>query len=167
MDFHTALNIVIAELTPQPWDHTSADGTTLRVIPAGLRADRGDAEVLIRITRRDATGLYAFGITGPNSRGVAEVGVPTSLLPDLIEALTQRAVWRNEGLVAGTLAVVANGIATVPDGDGVLVAVTEVHSVEREETVVMRLPEVQRLPLASALRRALDVARGWEDSPKS
>jgi hypothetical protein len=29
--------------------------------------------------------------------------------------------------------------------------------------VTMRLPEAQRLPLASALRRALDVARGWED----
>jgi hypothetical protein len=25
------------------------------------------------------------------------------------------------------------------------------------------VPESQRLPLASALRRALDVARGWED----
>jgi hypothetical protein len=25
------------------------------------------------------------------------------------------------------------------------------------------LPEAQRLPLASALRRALDVARSWED----
>lgn len=162
MDFRDALNNVTAELTPQPWDYTTADGTTLRVIPAGLHSDPGDAEVLIRITRADATGLYAYGITGHDSRGVAEVGVPTRLLPDLIEALTQRAVWRDESLVAGTLAVIASDIATMPDGDGVLVAVTEVHSVEREETVAMRLPDAQRLPLASALRRALDIARGWE-----
>lgn len=162
MDFQTALNSVIAELTPQPWDYTGADGITLRVIPAGLRSDPGEAEVLIRITRPDATGLYAYGITGPDSRGVAEVGVTTRLLPALIEALTQRTVWRDEHLVAGTLSVVANDIAAMPDGDGVLVAVTEVHSAEREETVVMRLPDAQRLPLASALRRALDVARGWE-----
>ncbi|MFB6937573.1 hypothetical protein [Streptomyces chartreusis] len=162
MDFRDALNNVLAELTPQPWDYTGADGTTLRVIPAGLRSDPGEAEVLIRITRADATGLYEFGITGPDSRGVAEVGVPTRLLPDLIETLNQRTVWRNESLVAGTLAVIANDIATMPDGDGVLVAVAEVHSAERKETVAMRLPDAQRLPLASALRRALDVARGWE-----
>lgn len=163
MDFRDALNTVIAELTPQPWDYTDADGTTLRVIPAGLRADHGEAEVYVRITRPDATGLCEFGITGPNSRGVAEVGVPTRLLPDLIEALAQRTVWRDECLVAGTLIVVANDVATMPDGDGVLVAVTEVHSAEREETVAMRLPDSQRMPLASALRRALDVARSWED----
>jgi hypothetical protein len=163
MDFQHALNTVIAELTPQPWDYTTPDGTTLRVIPAGLAASPGDAEVNIRITRADATGLGDYGITGPNSRGVAEVGVSTSLLPALIEALTQRTVWRDECLVAGTLTVVAGELAAMPDGDGVLVAVTEVHSAERQETVAMRLPDEQRLPLASALRRALDVARSWED----
>lgn len=163
MDFRDALNIVTAELTSQPWDYTSADGITLRVVPAGLRADKGDAEVNVRITRPDATGLGEFGITGPDSRGVAEVGVPTRLLPALVEALTERTVWRDECLVAGTLTVVATDIATMPDGDGVLVVVTEVHSAEREETVVMRLPGAQRLPLASALRRALDVAKSWED----
>lgn len=163
MDFKQAMNNVIAELTPQPWDYTTPDGTTLRVIPAGLRSDKGDAEVNVRITRPDATGLCDYGITGPNSRGVAEVGVTTRLLPDLIEALTQRTVWRDEHLVAGTLTVIANDIASMPDGDGVLVAVTEVHSAEREETVAMRLPDAQRMPLASALRRAMDVARGWED----
>ncbi|NUO43743.1 MAG: hypothetical protein HOV82_17105 [Streptomyces sp.] len=163
MDFKDAWNIACAELTPQPWDYTTPDGTTLRVIPAGLRADKGDAEVLVRITRADATGLYSYGITGPNSRGVAEVGVTTTGLPALIEALTERAVWRDDNLVAGTLTVVAGEIAAMPDdAGGVLVAVTEVHSAEREETVAMRLPEAQRLPLASALRRALDVARGWE-----
>lgn len=162
MDFQDALNSVIAELTPQPWEYTDVDGTTLRVIPAGLRAERGEAEVYVRITRADATGLGKYGITGPISRGVAEVGVSTSLLPALIEALTQRTVWRDECLVAGTLTVVAGALAAAPDGDSVVVVVTEVHSAEREETVAVRLPESQRLPLASALRRALDVARGWE-----
>lgn len=162
MDFRDALNNVIAELTPQPWDYTTPDGTTLRVIPAGLRTEPGEAEVYVRITRADATGLYDYGITGPDSRGVAEVGVSTSLLPALIEALTQRAVWRDDCLVAGTLTVVAGALAATPDGDNVVVIVTEAHSAEREETVAVRLPEAQRLPLASALRRALDVARGWE-----
>lgn len=162
MDFRDALNNIIADLTPQPWDYTDNAGTTLTVIPAGLRAEKGDAEVNVRITRPDATGLYDYGITGPDSRGVAEVGVPTRLMPDLIEALTERTVWRDEGLVAGTVWVIANDIATMSDGDGVLVAVTEVHSAERQETVAMRLPDAQRLPLASALRRALDVARSWE-----
>ena len=155
MDFQTALNTVIAELTPQPWDYTTTDGTTLRVIPAGLREDAGYAEVLIRITRADATGLCEFGITGPDSRGVAEVGVTTSGLPALIEALTERTGWEDTDLVAGSLAV-------SPDASGVAVQVTEVHSGEQGETVSMRMPEAQRLPLASALRRALDVARGWE-----
>jgi hypothetical protein len=163
MEFRDALNTVIADLTPQPWTHTTPDGTTLRVIPAGLRADKGDAEVNIRITRADATGLYDYGITGPDSRGVAEVGVPTSLLPALIDALTEQAVWRNDCLVAGTLTVVAGEVAAMPDDDGgVLMAVTEVHSADRQETVAMRLPEAQRMPLASALARAMDVARSWE-----
>ena len=156
MDFRDALNTVIAELTPQPWDYTMASGTTIRVNPAGLRADKGDAEVLIRITRADATGLYDYGITGPDSRGVAEVGVPTSLLPGLIQALTSQETWEDNSLIAGALFI-------RPDVSGVAVTVTEIHSVEREEKVFASLPEAQRRPLASALRRALDVARGWED----
>jgi hypothetical protein len=154
MDFRDALNTAIAELTPQPWDYTTPDGTTLRVIPAGLCEAPGYAEVLIRITRPDATGLYAYGITGPDSRGVAEVGVTTTGLPGLIEALTSGTGWEDAGLVCGTLAV-------RPGAGGVLVTVTEVHSSERQETVTVLLPEVQRMPFASALRRALDVARGW------
>ena len=156
MDYQDALNNVLADLTPQPWDYTSDDGTTLRVIPAGLRETAGYAEVLIRITRADATGLCEFGITGPDSRGVAEVGVPTAVLPGLIQALTDRVGWENTGLVSGIVAVVVG----VP---GVVVCVTEAHSREREEAVSVCLPEAQRLPLASALARALDVARGWED----
>lgn len=156
MDFRTALNITIAELTPQPWDYTTTDGTTLRVIPAGLREDAGYAEVLVRVTRPDATGLCDYGITGPDSRGVAEVGVTTTRLPSLIEALTERTAWEDTGLVLGALAV-------APDADGVMVCVTEVHGRDQEVCVSMCLPEAQRLPLASALARALDVARSWED----
>lgn len=155
MDFHDAIAIVTAELTPHPWDYTTPDGTALRVIPAGLREDAGYAEVLIRITRADATGLGEFGITGPDSRGVAEVGVTTTGLPALIAALTERTAWEDGGLVFGTLTV-------VPDADGVMVRITEIHGRDQEVTVAMHLPEAQRLPLASALRRALDVARGWE-----
>lgn len=155
MDFHTALNIVRAELTPQPWDYTDTAGTTLRVIPAGLREDPGCAEVNVRVTRADATGLGDYDLTTPDSRGVAEVGVTTTGLPALIEALTTRTVWEDAGLVLGALAV-------VPDTDGVMVRVTEIHGRDQETTVSMHLPEAQRLPLASALRRALDVARGWE-----
>lgn len=161
-DFHQAISTVVGDLTPQPWDYTDGSGTTLTVIPAGLRAEPGEAEVHVRITRPDATGLAEYGITGPNSRGVAEVGVSTSLLPALIAALTERTVWRDDCLVAGTLTVVAGALAATPDGDNVAVIVTEVHSAEREERVSVLLPEAQRLPLASALRRALDVARGWE-----
>ncbi|MGW8879754.1 hypothetical protein [Streptomyces mirabilis] len=40
--------------------------------------------------------------------------------------------------------------------------VTEVHGPGQQVEVSMVLPDAQRLPLASALRRALDVARGWE-----
>lgn len=155
MNFNDALNTVIAELTPQPWDYTAPDGTTLRVIPAGLRADKGDAEVLIRITQTDATGLAEFGITGPNSRGVAEVGVTTTDLPKVIEALTERGWWADNTLVSGALLVAAAS-------GGVFVGVTENHGAGRHVDVGIVLPESQRLPLASALRRALDVARGWE-----
>ena len=156
MDFRDALNTVIAELTPQPWDYTTEDGTTLRIIPAGLRESAGYAEVLIRITRADATGLGEYGITGPNSRGVAEVGVTTTDLPKVIEALTERGWWADNTLVSGALLVAAAS-------GGVVVGVTENHGAGQHVDVGIVLPESQRLPLASALARALDVARGWED----
>lgn len=156
MDFNDALNTVLADLTPQPWDYTGPDGTTLRVIPAGLREDKGRAEVLIRITRADATGLYDYGITGPDSRGVAEVGVTTTDLPKVIEALTERGWWADNTLVSGALLVAAAS-------GGVVVGVTENHGAGQHVDVGIVLPEEQRLPLASALRRALDVARDWEN----
>ncbi|MFG2970889.1 hypothetical protein ACGFZS_47235 [Streptomyces sp. NPDC048288] len=155
MDFKDAINIVTAELTPQPWDYTSSDGTTLRVTPAGLTADLGDAEVLVRITRSDATGLGEFGITGPDSRGVAEVGVTTTDLPKVIKALNERGWWADNTLVSGALLVAAAS-------GGVVVGVTENHAAGQHVDVGMVLPESQRLPLASALDRALDVARSWE-----
>lgn len=156
MDFRQALNTIHAELTPQPWDYTTPDGTTLRVIPAGQPADPGTAEVYLRLTRPDATGLYDYGLTGPDSRGVAEVGVSTTALPALIEALTENAPWWDADLVCGSVEV-------VPDESGVAVNVTEDHGNGTEVAVSVILPAAQRLPLASALRRALDVARGWED----
>jgi len=156
MDFHDALNTVTAELTPQPWDWTALDGTTLRIIPAGLRADAGEAEVYVRVTRPDAKGLGDYGITGPNSRGVAEVGVTTTDLPKVIEALTEQGWWADNTLVSGALLVAAAS-------GGVVVGVTENHGTGQHVDVGMVLPESQRLPLASALRRALDVARAWED----
>ena len=110
----------------------------------------------VRITHPDATGLGEFGITGPNSRGVAEVGVTTTDLPKVIEALTQRGWWADNTLVSGALLVAAAS-------GGVVVGVTEVHGAGQHVDVGIVLPEEQRMPLASALRRALDVARSWED----
>lgn len=158
MDFRAALNLIHAELTPRPWDYTADNGMTLTVTPAGLRADPGQAEVTIRLTRPDATGLYDHGLTGPDSRGVAEVGVTTTSLPALIQALTERTRWADTDLVAGSLLADAGA-------DGVAVEVTEVHGPGQQVTVSTLLPEAQRLPLASALQRALDVARDWEDAP--
>lgn len=157
MDFQDALSTVIAELTPQPWDYTTLDATTLRVIPAGLRENPGCAEVLLRIGGPLVTGLYEFGITGPDTRGAAEVGVTTTDLPPLIAALEGCAGWEQaEGWGDPTRIVVTSTLhVTVTEGhhDGdQWIAVTE----------SVQLPEQQRLPLASALQRALDVARGWE-----
>jgi hypothetical protein len=157
VDFNTALNQTIASLTPQPWDHT-IDGTTLRVTPAGLREDAGRAEVLLRISGPLVTGLYDYDITGPNTRGAAEVGVTTAVLPSLIAALEGRTGWEQApGWGDPTRIVVTPALhMTVTEGhhDGEKwIAVTE----------SVQLPEAQRLPLASALRRALDVARDWED----
>ncbi|MET7933470.1 hypothetical protein [Streptomyces sp. NPDC005322] len=157
MDFHQALNIVVAELTPQPWDFTDSTGTTLTVIPAGMPADPGEAKVMIRITRPDATGLAEYGITGPNSRGVAETGIPTADMPGLLEALDNRTAWEHVTLTSDTLTV-------IPDGDELALTVTETHDGPvREVAAATRIPAAQRMPLASALRRAFDVARAWED----
>lgn len=155
-DFRQAINTVIAELTPQPWEYTTPDGTTLTVIPAGLREEPGCAEVNIRVTTPDVTGLAEFGITTNRTRGAAQIGITTTALPALIRALDQSASW--EGVTLGM-----DAVAVTITGDGVHLAVTEVHyGPRREETATIFLPAAQRQPLASALRRAGDVASGWE-----
>lgn len=147
MDFRTAFNTAAAELTPQPWEWTDGHGATLTVIPAGLRADRGQAEVMVRITASKTV--------------AAEVGVTTSVLPGMVAALTDYRPW--------DCSTVLDGLVTVgPAGaGGMVVVVTETDwdddNRPHEVSASVLLPADQRLPLASALRRALDVARGWED----
>lgn len=155
MDFRTFYNAVIADITPQPWTYTDQTGTTLTVVAAGHSANPGQAEVNLRIEQADATGCAEFGITTPSSRGVAEVGVTTRYLPELIGALTEGAPWEDVSLSLGAASV-------TPGEAGVAVSITEWHTADVQVTVSMTLPPKQRLPLASALARALDVARSWE-----
>lgn len=157
MEFRDALNIVTAELTPQPWDYTTPDGVTLTVIPRGWAADPGEAEVLIRVTRADASGLAD---TTARTRGAAQFSLTTTRLPGLIEALQQRIIWREDYVLVG------DDLIVTPDATGVAVTVAEAHRDGKGWLTVtgsLHLPEPQRLPFASALRRALDVARAWED----
>jgi hypothetical protein len=141
MDFQQALNTFIAELTPQPWHYTTHDGgITLTVIPAGLREDEGCAEVLIRIK---AIGQF-FEV---------EAGIPSRDLPGMIEALTANRPWSHDTLDALC--------ELTPFSGATVLAVTEDHDAEEDRPQV-HIPEVQRMPLASALARALDVAKGWE-----
>lgn len=145
MDFRDALNTAIGELTSQPWEYTTEDGVTLTVIPAGLREAPGWAEVNVRITADKTL--------------AAEAGVTTTDLPGFIDALTARTAWRH-------VTAIDDEITAIPGEGGMVVTVTEVHWEDDgrcEVPASVRLPESQRLPLASALRRALDVARGWED----
>lgn len=141
MDFRDALNTVIAELTPQPWDYTDNAGTTLTVIPAGLREDPGCAEVIVRIK---AIGQFFD----------ADAGVPSRDLPAMIDALTANRLWSYD-----TLDDV--GVQLTPFGGGGMILAVSVD-LEADDEPQIHIPEAQRLPLASALRRALDVARGWE-----
>lgn len=142
MDFHTALNTVIAKLTPQPWDYTDTAGTTLTVIPAGLREDPGCAEVIVRIK---AIGQFFD----------ADAGIPSRDLPGMIEALTGNRLWSYD-----TLDEV--GVQLTPFGGGGMILAISVD-LEADDEPQIHVPESQRLPLASALRRALDVAHSWED----
>jgi len=149
MDFHTALNSLIADLTPQPWDYTTPDGTRLRIIPECLRQDIGDGVVEIQIC--PAAHVQATP-TGPH------YSMRTVDAPGLIAALTDRAEWNTTDW---------GDVLTVrPEGDGMRLAYTVYdrdttgQPADVDRTIL--LPEEQRLPLASALRRALDVAKGWE-----
>jgi len=151
MDFHQALNVVIGELTPQPWDYSTSDGTRLRVIPEGLRQGPGDGVVLIQIC---PSAHVAVTPDGP------EFSVRTADMPGLINALIDRREWTTEDGWSDVLTV-------RPEGDGMRLAYTvwardtTGQPADVDRTVL--LPEEQRLPLASALSRATDVAVGWED----
>lgn len=159
MNFNDALNTVIAELTPQPWDYTTEDGVTLTVIPAGLpHAEPGTAEVYLRVTR--------------DKTHAADAAITTTDLPALIAALAESVTghWEHEphypdGTEKGrvgtwlgdmyglTINPMRGGfsLTAIEDTDAGVVAAT------------LAVPEAQRLPLASALARALDVAKSWED----
>jgi len=149
VEFRTALNTVVAELTPQPWDYTTPDGTRLRVIPEGLRQDPGDGVVEIQICEAAHVQVTPDG---------PEYPMRTVDVPGLIAALTERREWTTSDW--GDLLTVR------PEGDGMRLAYTAYardttgRPTDIDRTI--RIPEQQRLPLASALRRALDVARGWE-----
>jgi hypothetical protein len=150
MDFRDALNIVIAELTPQPWDYTTEDGTRLRVIPEGLRQDPGDGVVEIQIV--EAAHVQAVP-DGP------EYPMRSVDVPGLIAALNERREWTTRDW---------GDILTVrPEPEGMRLAYTVYdrdttgQPADIDRTILV--PEAQRLPLASALARALDVARSWEN----
>lgn len=158
MDFRDAFNIVRAELTPQPWDYTAPDGATLTVIPAGLpHAEPGTAEVYLRVTR--------------DKTHAAEAAITTTDLPHLIAALGEPVTehWEHQphypdGTEKGRIGTWLGdtyGLALNPMQGGFSLTAIE----ETDAGVVaasLTVPEAQRLPLASALRRAMDVARGWE-----
>ncbi|MFB6955467.1 hypothetical protein ACFCYB_00165 [Streptomyces sp. NPDC056309] len=152
MDFRTALNGLLGQLTPQPWEYTAPGGGTLTVIPAGLREDPGQAEVYVRIT---------FSKTQ-----AAQCAVTTTDLPNLIATLSEPVTSEWE-LVAhwadGTPKpdLLDGGIALEPVFGGFTITVTSENG-GSTATATMGLPEQQRMPLASALRRAMDVARDWE-----
>ena len=148
-DFRHAFNTFNAELTNQPWDYTT-DGRTLTVIPAGLpHAEPGQAEIMIRITESHTR--------------AAEAGITTSSMPGLLTALSGHTAWSHTTSLDDRIA-----LAPVAAG-GVVLMVVEVNytssdPASRYETIAtVRLPGEQRTPLAAALSRAADVARGWED----
>lgn len=149
MDFRTALNAVIADLTPQPWDWWTPDGTRLRVIPEGLRQDPGDGVVEIQIC--EAAHVQAVP-DGP------EYPMRSVDVPGLISALNDRREWTTKDW--GDLLTVR------PEGDGMRLAYTvyarDTTGRPADVDRTMLVPEAQRLPLAAALGRALDVAKSWE-----
>jgi hypothetical protein len=141
-DFRNVLNTVHVDLTPQPWYFTTHDGgITLTVTPAGLREDTGCAQVMIRIS---ALGQF-FDV---------EASIPTRDLPGMIDALTGNRPWSHE-----TLDAICE---MTPSGSGGMVLTVSEDNDAPEDRPQIHIPETERLPLASALRRAMDVARGWE-----
>ncbi|GAA1431812.1 hypothetical protein GCM10009601_51590 [Streptomyces thermospinosisporus] len=127
MDFKDAWNIAVAEITPQPWDYTTSDGT-LTVIPAGLRASKDEAEVVIRVNE-------------------TEEWVKTPDVQHLIDALTAGESWTSVWSGWGTEVTVADG--------GVTVAVWE-HGVAASVTLPpeQRLPLASAFARAYDVARA-------------
>ncbi|EFE65786.1 predicted protein [Streptomyces viridosporus ATCC 14672] len=163
MDFRDALGRLVAEITPQPWEHT-VDDVTLTVIPAGLREDKGRAEVYLRITQG-------------KTRSV-ETAITTTDLPALIEKLEAGPItgsWEHqphwpdgtEMPRVGWWLESLSGLAMGPDkygsGGFTVVVLRDASGDGDVEWAAITLPDSERMPLASAIRRALDVARGWED----
>lgn len=150
MDFRTFYNAVIADITPQPWDWWTPEGTRLRVIPEGLRQDPGDGVVLIQICEAAHVQVTP---TGPH------YSMRTVDVPGLIAALTGRAEWKTSDW--------GDFLTVRPESDGMRLAYTvyDYDTTGRPADIdrTILLPEAQRLPLASALARALDVAKSWED----
>lgn len=146
MNFRQALNILAAQLTPRPWEHTDpSTGTTLTVIPAGHRAHPGEAEVYIRITASKTL--------------AAQAAITTTHLPALITAIEENADFVHEPQW-GTDSF---RFITSPSGPVLLVREDDHRDgAWHAEVVAIHIPEEQRLPLVSALRRAADVAAGWE-----
>lgn len=150
MDFHQALDTAHAELTPRPWDYTTPDGTRLRVIPEGLPQDPGDGVVLIQICEAAHVQVTPDG---------PEFPVRTSDMPGLLAALDARSEWTTRDGWDIRLTV-------RPEDGGMRLAYTvwgcdttgQAAPVDR----TVHVPEAQRQPLAAALRRAADVAAGWE-----
>lgn len=137
MDFNDALNIAIGEITPQPWDYATPDGTTLTVIPRGWGADAGEAEVLIRVTVDKAL--------------AAQIDITTTEMPQLLAAIEAGDAWEFTPLMSDfvTLAPATGG--------GLVLTVTEVSYPNGADRPVLTpaaiaLPAAQRLPLASALQ---------------
>lgn len=149
MDFRTALNSVIGDLTPQPWDWSTPDGTRLRIIPEGLPQDPGEGVIEIQIIE---CAHVSKTPTGP------EYPMRSVDVPGLIAALTDRREWNTQDW--------GDCLTVRPEGDGMRLAYTvyDYDTTGRPADVdrTILLPEAQRLPLASALGRALDVAKSWE-----
>lgn len=84
-----------------------------------------------------------------------EAGIPTADLPGLVDALSGFRLWSHDTLDDVTVQLLPFG------GGGMILALSEDPEAETAGPQV-HVPEAQRLPLAAALGRALDVARGWE-----
>ncbi|MFI5525007.1 hypothetical protein [Streptomyces platensis] len=147
---YEALRLAERILTPQPWDYLTTDGTRLRVIPERLPQHQGGSVVLIQICEAAHTQVTPDG---------PEFEMRTADVPDLAAALTARTEWATRDGLDGILVV-------RPEGDGMRLAYTvfarDTTGQSADVDRTMLVPEEQRQDLASALRRALDVALGWE-----